>query len=493
MVEMPIITHTDTLRILMTKHLGWIAPSSVFSKLFSGFLTGPVPVLDDRGAKSSGADTSSEQRLLPARRTWVSALLIWAAACVFHLAIFLVAHEQHKNNHLVGASRRGDLLGFLSKWDADLYERIYTNWYPQHLPMRPDGTVDNNTWAFMPLQPLIAGGVADTFGIGYRVAALALTIVAGFTLAYVLHRLFIGCLNWRDRGIFDTRALVGDESRNRLALWAVAVYAFSMASPVFITGYAEALSVLLIALSVWCVLRGRYLMLLPVALLAALSRPVGVPLGAFVGLWWLWCTVNDYRRRRIEDASHSALSDAWAAFRGRFGQLLSALLVCSFAFVHPLHAALYTGRIDAYFATELGWSKRKPSEGHQYIIQWINQHYHYFGGMIPKIVVAILFVVAMVGFYYWISHKFSRTLIHPALWLWTACYMGYLFVFWLPISSTNRILLPLFPLALLVAAYLPKSRWYRPSLVAFGILISIPWVLLLWGDPAMMGNIVLVP
>ena len=71
----------------------------------------------------------------------------------------------------------------------------------------------------------------DTFGIGYRVAALALTIVAGFTLAYVLHRLFIGCLNWRDRGIFDTRALVGDESRNRLALWAVAVYAFSMASP----------------------------------------------------------------------------------------------------------------------------------------------------------------------------------------------------------------------------------------------------------------------
>ena len=90
MVEMPIITHTDTLRILMTKHLGWIAPSSVFSKLFSGFLTGPVPVLDDRGAKSSGADTSSEQRLLPARRTWVSALLIWAAACVFHLAIFLL-------------------------------------------------------------------------------------------------------------------------------------------------------------------------------------------------------------------------------------------------------------------------------------------------------------------------------------------------------------------------------------------------------------------
>ena len=377
--------------------------------------------------------------------------------------------------------------------DAGWYQGIYKEWYPTELPLRADGSVSFNSWAFMPLHSIISGKVADIFGIEYRLAAVGVSLAAGLALAVVLYRLFIGSLNWRDRGVFDTRALVGDESRNRIALWALAVYAFSPASPIFVTGYAEALSTLLLALSVWCVARERYILLLPVALLAALSRPLGVPLGAFVGLWWLWCTVSDYLARRSDEPSQSVLSDAWAAFRGRFGQLLSALLVCSFAFVHPLHAALYTGRIDAYFATELGWSKRKPSEGHQYIIQWINQHYHYFGGMIPKIVVAILFVVAMVGFYYWISHKFSRTLIHPALWLWTACYMGYLFVFWLPISSTNRILLPLFPLALLVAAYLPKSRWYRPSLVAFGILISIPWVLLLWGDPAMMGNIVLVP
>ena len=377
--------------------------------------------------------------------------------------------------------------------DAGWYQGIYKEWYPTELPLRADGSVSFNSWAFMPLHSIISGKVADIFGIEYRLAAVGVSLAAGLAPAVVLYRLFIGSLNWRDRGVFDTRALVGDESRNRIALWALAVYAFSPASPIFVTGYAEALSTLLLALSVWCVARERYILLLPVALLAALSRPLGVPLGAFVGLWWLWCTVSDYLARRSDEPSQSVLSDAWAAFRGRFGQLLGALLVCSFAFVHPLHAALYTGRIDAYFATELGWSKRKPSEGHQYIIQWINQHYHYFGGMIPKIVVAILFVVAMMGFYYWISRKFSRTLIHPALWLWTACYMGYLFVFWLPISSTNRILLPLFPLALLVAAYLPKSRWYRPSLVAFGILISIPWVLLLWGDPAMMGNIVLVP
>ena len=149
--------------------------------------------------------------------------------------------------------------------------------------------------------------------------------------------------------------------------------------------------------------------------------------------------------------------------------------------------------MDAYFATELGWSNRKPGEGHQFFIQWILRIYYYLGGVLPKIVVAIIVIMAVVGFYYWISRKFSRTLIHPALWLWTGCYMGYLFIFWLPISSTIRILLPLFPLALLVAAYLPKSRWYRPTLVALGLIASIPWTLILWGDQMMFGTAVLVP
>lgn len=322
---------------------------------------------------------------------------------------------------------------------------------------------------------------------------MIVSLLAGFMLAVVLYRLFIGSLNWRARGVFDTRALVGDESRSRLALWGLAVYALSPASPIFVTGYAEALSTLLLALSVWCVLRGRYVLLLPVALLAALSRPVGVPLGAFVGLWWLWCTVNDYRRRRIEDASHSALSDAWAAFRGRFGHLLGALLVCSFAFAHPLYAALYTGRHDAYLATELGWSNRKPSDGHQYFIQWVNQIYRDLSGAVPKVVLALLFAALIVGFYWWISSKLSRTLIHPAMWLWTASYAGYLFVFWLPIASTVRILLPLFPLSLLVASYLPKSRWYRPALVVLSVLMSAGWVIVLWGNMLITRHIVLVP
>ena len=340
---------------------------------------------------------------------------------------------------------------------------------------------------------MISGKVADIFGIEYRLAAVGVSLAAGLALAVVLYRLFIGSLNWRDRGTFDTRALVGDESRNRIALWALAVYAFSPASPIFVTGYAEALSTLLLALSVWCVVRGRYILLLPVALLAALSRPLGVPLGAFVGLWWLWCTVSDYLARRSEEPSQSALSDAWAAFRGRIGQLLSALLVCSFAFVHPLHAALRTGRPDAYLATELGWSFRKVEDGHQYFAQWVHQFNLYYVGSVPAIIMWAALVLLILSFYWWMSQKFTRTLLHPALWLWTACYAGYLFIFWLPTSSTFRILLPLFPLSLLVAAYLPKSRMYRLLLVLMGLLGSALWMRLLWGGPDVIGPVWLLP
>ena len=466
--------------------------------LSSGSSTGPVPALKAQRSstktKMSNTEPAANPQKLAAWRTWVPALIIWALACATHLGTFAYSLAEDQRNPLSHENKNHNgLLSYLNIWDAGWYQGIYKEWYPTELPLRADGSVSFNSWAFMPLHSMISGKVADTFGIEYRLAAVGVSLAAGLALAIVLYRLFVGSLNWRARGVFDTRALVGDESRNCIALWALAVYAFSPASPIFVTGYAEALSTLLLALSVWCVVRGRYILLLPVALLAALSRPLGVPLGAFVGLWWFWCTVSDYLARRAGESSQSVLSDAWAAFRGRLGQLLGALLVCSFAFVHPLHAALRTGRPDAYLATELGWSGRKPEDGHHIFTQWVEQWDEYLGGSLPPTIVTLFFVALILGFYWWMSQKFTRTLLHPALWLWTACYAGYLFIFWLPTSSTFRILLPLFPLSLLVAAYLPKSRMYRLLLVLMGLLGSALWMRLLWGGPDVIGPFWLLP
>ena len=466
--------------------------------LSSGSSTGPVPALKAQRpstkTKISNAEPAAGTQKLAAHRTWVPALIIWALACATHLGTFAYSLAEDQRNPLSHENKNHNgLLSYLNIWDAGWYQGIYKEWYPTELPLRADGSVSFNSWAFMPLHSMISGKVADIFGIEYRLAAVGVSLAAGLALAVVLYRIFVGSLNWRARGVFDTRALVGDESRNRIALWALAVYAFSPASPIFVTGYAEALSTLLLALSVWCVARERYILLLPVALLAALSRPLGVPLGAFVGLWWLWCTVSDYLARRAGGSSQSVLSDAWVAFRGRFAQLLGALLVCGFAFVHPLHAALRTGRPDAYLATELGWSFRKVEDGHQYFAQWVHQFNLYVVGSVPAIIMWAALVLLILSFYWWMSQKFTRTLLHPALWLWTACYAGYLFIFWLPTSSTFRILLPLFPLSLLVAAYLPKSRMYRLLLVLAGLLGSALWMRLLWGGPDVIGPVWLLP
>ena len=228
--------------------------------LSSGSSTGPVPALEAQRpstkTKMSNTEPAANPQKLAAWRTWVPALIIWALACATHLGTFAYSLAEDQRNPLSHENKNHNgFLSYLNIWDAGWYRDIYKEWYPTELPLRADGSVSFNSWAFMPLHSMISGKVADIFGIEYHLAAVGVSLAAGLALAVVLYRLFIGSLNWRDRGTFDTRPLVGDESRNRIALWALAVYAFSPASPIFVTGYAEALSTLLLALSVWCVVR----------------------------------------------------------------------------------------------------------------------------------------------------------------------------------------------------------------------------------------------
>lgn len=106
-------------------------------------------------------------------------------------------------------NRNLDYLSYLNIWDALFYERIHKHGYPQELPFLPDGTVNHNTWAFMPLQSVLSGGVSNVFGIDYRLASVLVTLVAGCALSLVLYRLFVGSLNWSARGVFDTRPRAG--------------------------------------------------------------------------------------------------------------------------------------------------------------------------------------------------------------------------------------------------------------------------------------------
>ena len=71
--------------------------------------------------------------------------------------------------------------------------------------------------------------------------------------------------------------------------------------------------------------------------------------------------------------------------------------------------------------------------------------------------------------------------------LWCACYMGYLLVFLHPQTSTFRMLLPLFPLAL-GAALVSRSRAYRGTVMTMFVLLQIVWVVWLWAWAQLPGG-----
>ena len=90
--------------------------------------------------------------------------------------------------------------------------------------------------------------------------------------------------------------------------------------------------------------------------------------------------------------------------------------------------------------------------------------------------------------------------VHPAddvpagAWRWApscgsgaACYMGYLLVFLHPQTSTFRMLLPLFPLAL-SAALISRSRAYRGTVVVMFVLLQIVWIVWLWAWAQLPGG-----
>jgi hypothetical protein len=71
--------------------------------------------------------------------------------------------------------------------------------------------------------------------------------------------------------------------------------------------------------------------------------------------------------------------------------------------------------------------------------------------------------------------------------LWCVCYLGYLLAFLHPQTSTFRLMLPLFPLAL-AAAFVSRSRAYRFCLAVMFLAGQIVWVAWLWSWSQLPGG-----
>ncbi|AXJ11993.1 glycosyltransferase family 39 protein [Arthrobacter sp. PM3] len=387
---------------------------------------------------------------------WVQVSGLYIAARLVSACIFMAAALHQGVNPWFPA--KPDYWNFINIWDARWYAEALQHGYPALLPTSAEGIVQENAWAFYPLFPMLGRVLSGLTGTGPAWSLTVIALVAGLGAVLVAYRIF------RHR------------AGHRTALWGVVFLAAFPVAPVLQVPYAESLNLLLLGGALLLVMERRYLWAMPVALLMCLSRPTGVPLAATMGLLFLyrlWQRVTAQRKTVQGETVPGIHSNAqlWSLAGLTAASGIGALL-------WPAIAWASTGDPGAYTKTETAWRGDdlvpfKP---------WFDTGVMLFGptlGVLAPFVLVAAFTLLMM----------SRPVVAlgTELRLWCCCYMGYLLVFLHPQTSTFRMLLPLFPLAL-SAALVSRSRAYRGTVVVMFVLLQIVWIVWLWAWAPLPGG-----
>ena len=387
-----------------------------------------------------GAPSSPHHRL--------QVLAVWATASALTFLILRLGAQDTPATPWGGAAPSWE--EHMRFWDAGWYNRILEEGYPDRLPVGANGRITQNTWAFMPLLSALSSLLGWT-GWSFYVRATIVSILASASAAVVMDR-------W-----------LSPMTGRRASLWAVALVWSSPCAAILQVPYAESLGLVLVGLTLWLASRGRALTAIPLALAACFARPVGVPLGAALGLWWVW-EVACARGWVPSSWFPRLLPDHTPQAPGARRRLLAlALLTCSAALSWPVIAWLVTGRQDAYTATETSWRGADLAP----VVQWATRLGDWVG---PHLALALLTVVlATVGLL--LSAPGLRAL-GPAAWFWCLGYLLYLLVFFDPTTSVLRLLLPLAPAgwALAAAAGTTRRRLALLTACVTGQLFWVSWV-----------------
>jgi hypothetical protein len=325
-----------------------------------------------------------------------------------------------------------DLLDFSRIWDAHWYRIIAETGYPTELPLDDSGRVGENAWAFMPIYPFLVRGIMAFTSAPFALVSVVVSTVAFAGFIVVVDRLF--------------RRFIGDSA----ALAAVAVIAFAPVAPVFQVGYAESLGMLFLATALVGLVERRWWLVALFVPLAALTRPLGVPLALAL---LMIAIVN------------------WRQGRDRLPMVLLTALGGLAAIAWPVIAAVTTGRPTAYLDTELAW--RRPyigDEPHTWGTGWWESAKWWFPEAAPWVIAGIALTIVIVA----VLPATRRIGLVPLV--WSASFLTYLVVVLFPQSSLFRLLAPLFPLAGVVA----RSRTATVVSIALGIVGQYFWVQWFW-------------
>ena len=197
-------------------------------------------------------------------------LAVWAIASLIGLLIFNLGGLDTPQTYWSAA--KPSYLQHVAFWDSEWYYRVATQGYPDStsLPIGQDGRVGQNTWAFMPIYAYLSGGLAKLLSANYYTCA-AVVAWLGSALAA------LGLDAWMRPRVSKAASLLG-----------VAIFFTCGPAIILQLPYAESLGLALVAIGFAVLAKRRFAWAMVVFVLAAFTRPIGVPLGAALGLWWVW-------------------------------------------------------------------------------------------------------------------------------------------------------------------------------------------------------------
>lgn len=340
----------------------------------------------------------------------------------------------------------------LPLWDSKWYERIARHGYPVPLPLDPQtGRFTYSAWAFYPLFPLLMRGL-DAIGVPFIAGALVLNVVLS-TLAAVLI--------WAT--LHQGTHADPQPQRARLALVAACLWSFYPATPVMLKPYTEALAMVLIAASLWALLRRRYL------LVALLSVPLGFTRGVAPALGLAALVHLVVRWREDRRAGLDPLRGA------RVAAVVMLVMAGLSGVAWPLVAGWVSGIPSAFFEVQAAWGMQPSAGPFTLWLQWAWD---------SKGVLGVIVIVGLVATYISLIAGRHGRWIPVEVRAWAIAYPIYLFAVVRPITSMWRFLLLDFPLAALAASVAMRTsngsqvvpHWRRRvGIVVLLLLIGMLW------------------
>jgi hypothetical protein len=392
------------------------------------------------GAAAVPARWRARYRLVP---WWGKVLAVWALSRVVTTSLVLALASVQGQNAWTPA--KPGYLDFATMWDSLWYNIVAVGGYPSVLPVTVDGHIGENAWAFMPGYPMLVRLLMLLTGAPWEPVAVFVSVACSLVTALLFYRLM---------------RRVQPQS---MALFSVVLFCVAPLSPLLQFGYAESMQLMLLTLALLLVLERRYLVLMPVIFVMALTRPTGLAFALFLALHvgYRW-----YSRARARDPfpmREAVLASSVAVFSGVMGLAWPAL------------AWAVTGSITAYTDTELSW--RSAYIGYQELVPftaWFQSGVWWLGqpaGILAVVGLIVAFTAVM--FTPWVRS------LGVDLRLWVVSYALYLLAVFFPQSSVFRLLMPMFPL--LGALARPRSVVYRVVVTLVLICGQWGWLLLCWG------------